>query len=97
MLDEIDLAGYLQALRKRARENTGALHDTLTLIADACIAPDGEESDPMQIARTLLELAYSERLGLIRWITCKKCNVRLEDEDDKSIGLCADCLLKEMS
>lgn len=94
MIQIVDLAAYLVALRKRAKEDHEVLKDTLSIIADACLA-EGEEADPVGIAGTMIELAYPGKIGPILWVTCGICKKRLEDVKDKTLGTCIDCRIKE--
>jgi len=94
MIDDIDLAAYLKRLRSRVKDDFSILKDTLTLISDACVAPDGAHSDALQIAKTMLEIAYPERVGQIRFTTCLKCGVDLASESSMKQGSCLDCRIK---
>lgn len=94
MIDDIDLAGLLKRLRSKVAERPELMKEVLTMIADACVAPAGSHSDPLEIARTILELAYPERLGpLIVSLTCRRCGEFLLEEDQK-LGVCTDCRIK---
>ena len=96
MIDEIDLAALLKRLRSRVGQDYAVMQDVLTLVADACIAPEGQKSDAIEIAKTILEIAYPERVGkvLLMHLVCTLCGDRLEAGSDKEQGTCLACRIK---
>ena len=91
MIDDIDLAALLKRLRSRVKEHPEVLKDALTLIGDACLADEGPQSDALQISRTILEIAYPERVGPILMITCVGCGKQIYSEEERACGNCIDC------
>lgn len=93
MIDEIDLAAFLKRLRSRVTAQPEVMKDVLTLIADACVAPEGPHSDALEISKTILEIAYPERVGTILILNCLSCGLPLP-QGAREAGKCVDCRLK---
>ena len=91
MLDEKEVEKLIERLREMAREDPDANIDVLEVLA-ASYGSDRNEP-AAEIAKTVCEILEPERIGPIRWVTCKICRSLLQTDDEKVRGSCTSCLV----
>lgn len=77
---------FIEKLRARAGEDANVASDVLDVLGASYLEDAGEPSE--EIAKTICELLEPERVGGIKWLTCKICQARLNSEKDRERGYC---------
>lgn len=90
MLDEKMVQEFVEKLRAGAERDPAVARDVLEVL-QASYGEDRKESS-FEIARTLCELLEPERIGSLRWWTCRLCGKRVEEADEQARGTCSECL-----
>jgi hypothetical protein len=86
MLDENVVAELIEKLRARALDDLDSASDVLDVLR-ASYWEDAKQ--PVnEIAKTVCEILEPERIGKLKWLTCRICTARLKTETEHERGYC---------
>jgi len=86
MLDENVVTELIEKLRIRATADLDSASDVLDVLR-ASYWEDAKQP-ANEIAKTVCEILEPERIGKIRWLTCRICTSCLKTEAERDRGYC---------